>query len=140
MEAKDGRHAGVTADSASSISVDLAIDLESAWQSRRALEPLRDAFDRQDFEDLRLVVTELVTNAIRHGGRPGRVQLSARCLPGHVEVRVSSPEGTTEPAVSPEAVAGGGRLGLRIIEQLADDWGVERRPGSTTVWAVLPRS
>jgi anti-sigma regulatory factor (Ser/Thr protein kinase) len=134
-----GRHGGVTTDSASSISVDLAISYESGWLARRTVEPLRSCMSSQAFEDLRLVVTELVTNAVRHGGKRGSVRLAVRCLPRTVEVRVSSPEGVTEPALVPHARDGEGRLGLRIIDHLAEGWGVERAPGRTTVWAVLPR-
>src|SRR5947209_11250207 len=76
----DGRQAGVTADSTSLISVELPIDARSAWQSRRTVEPLRDLIAPQAFDDLRLVVTELVTNAVRHAGAD-RWSAVARPLP-----------------------------------------------------------
>jgi anti-sigma regulatory factor (Ser/Thr protein kinase) len=130
----------VTTDSASAISVELALDVRSGWLARRSLEPLREWMTPQDFEDLRLVVTELVTNAVRHGGREGTLRLLVRCLPRLVEVRVSSSDGATEPVVVYEPQAGGGRLGLRIVDQLAEDWGVDHSTGSTTVWVRLPRA
>ena len=140
MEAQaDGRQAGVTSDSTSSISVELPIDVRSAWQSRRAVEPLRDLVAPQAFDDLRLVVTELVTNAVRHGGHTGGVRLIVRCLPELVEVRVTSANGATVPAVEHDLQPGGGRLGLRVVDQLAVGWGVEQRSGTTMVWVMLPR-
>ena len=135
----DGRHAGVTADSTSSISAQLPIDARSAWRCRRTVEPLRDLIAPQAFDDLRLVVTELVTNAVRHGGQTGGVRLLVRCLPELVEVRVTSASGATTPAVEHDLQAGGGRLGLRVVDQLAVGWGVEQRSGNTMVWAMLPR-
>lgn len=94
--------------------------------------------------DAGLVLSELISNALRHGTPlPGSTvkvtwELSDDC----VQVAVSDGGGSTLPRVSrPAAGALGGR-GLGIVDRLALRWGVfARQDGSeTTVWAALPLS
>ena len=94
--------------------------------------------------DAGLVLSELISNALRHGtplaGSLVRVSwlLSGDC----VEVAVSDGGGPTVPMVNkPAANALGGR-GLGIVDRLSLCWGVYGlQDGSeTTVWAALPLS
>ncbi|MBG0832445.1 ATP-binding protein [Planomonospora sp. ID67723] len=89
-------------------------------------------------DDCVLVVSELVTNAIRHGGAPCVLRLGGG--EGHVYGELFDP-GTGAPRMretGPEAT--GGR-GLRIVDALADDWGVTWPPsGGKAVWFVLGAS
>ena len=88
-------------------------------------------------EDVRLLVTELITNALRHGQlNPGdRVSVKASVDEGVVRIEVTDPgrNGTVAPR---EPGARGGGYGLYLVEQLAKRWGVDRREG-TTVWCEL---
>jgi integral membrane sensor domain MASE1/anti-sigma regulatory factor (Ser/Thr protein kinase) len=104
--------------------------------ARTALSPLIGALTTQVYSDLRLLVSELVTNSVRHARlRPGdrirlRVELSDRVL----RVEVSDPGegfGANIPEPSPREPGG---WGLFLTEQLADRWGVDRDKGWTTVW------
>jgi anti-sigma regulatory factor (Ser/Thr protein kinase) len=90
-----------------------------------------------DFETLRLLVSEVVTNAVRHGGAREPVQLQASWN-GEVRVAVSdSGSGfTPSPRLGPLDEPGG--FGLFLIGRLADRWGVEANDG-TTVWFVVRR-
>src|SRR3954453_17109285 len=45
-------------------------DAHAPAEARRALDPLQPELDPDSLDELRLLVSELVTNAIRHG-RPG---------------------------------------------------------------------
>ncbi|MGV9313274.1 ATP-binding protein [Streptomyces sp. NPDC003691] len=86
-----------------------------------------------------VVLSELVTNAVRHGGAPGR-QIETRCVrttTGGLRIEVhDTGDGSPAPA-RPGPDAGGGR-GLWLVAELADRWGVESRVGpGKYVWAEL---
>ena len=88
-------------------------------------------------ETLRLLVSEVVTNAVRHGSATQPVELSAHW---NSEVRVSvcdHGDGFT-PHPRMGAVDEPGGFGLYLVGRLADRWGVETDDG-TTVWFVLQR-
>jgi len=86
-------------------------------------------------EALELAVSELLSNALEHGR--GRVEVHLDAGADTVRLSVSDERGgqpvMREPA--PEAGEIGG-WGLRFVDELADDWGTDIRPGSTEVWLV----
>jgi anti-sigma regulatory factor (Ser/Thr protein kinase) len=99
-----------------------------------AIEPhLENGMD----ETLKLLVSEVVTNAVRHGGSHGPVELHASW---NSEIRVAVQDHGK--GFSPSPRNGGpdepGGFGLYLVGQLADRWGVET-DGGTTVWFVLQR-
>jgi anti-sigma regulatory factor (Ser/Thr protein kinase) len=89
--------------------------------------------------DAVLVVSELLSNAIRHA-RPlpgSSVQVAWALDEGAVEVAVSDGGAPTRPVpVQPTVSSLGGR-GLGVVENLARSWGVRSDDGGLTVWAVL---
>ncbi len=94
--------------------------------------------DRRNVDDVKLLVSELVTNAVRHPRRQGHIDLSVEVGRGRVRVEVADPgEGFARPRVGeppPEAL--GGR-GLLIVDRVASRWGVTPGP-PTRVWFELP--
>ncbi|MFF3484817.1 ATP-binding protein [Streptomyces sp. NPDC002701] len=97
-------------------------------------------------DDAVLILSELLSNACRHG-RPlgdalagdGDVRAAWRVEPtGRLTVEVTDGGGPTRPVpATPSITAHGGR-GLNIITALADDWGVrDDHRGEVTVWAVV---
>lgn len=82
-------------------------------------------------EDATLLVSELVNNALMHG--IGAIWLRIDVESDGVRVEVSD-QGNVAVAPSPTPGAHGG-WGLRIVDELADDWGV--LDGSTRVWFRL---
>lgn len=87
--------------------------------------------------ELRLLVSELVTNAVRYGvAREGGVELRVTVGDGVARVEVTDGgEGFAPPAVPPcpEEAAG---WGLVVVDHMASRWGVADGP-ETCVWAEL---
>ncbi|MGP4000029.1 ATP-binding protein [Streptomyces sp. 8N706] len=99
-------------------------------------------------DDAVLVLSELLSNACRHGrplhaqangDGPDEVRAAWRVdTCGRLTVEVTDGGGPTRPLpATPSVTARGGR-GLNIIRSVAQDWGVrDDRAGEVTVWAVL---
>ena len=88
-------------------------------------------------DDVALVVSELVGNAVRHGAAAagaGDVVLRVRARDGRV-LRVEVDDAGDLPAVppAPAPTAESGR-GLLLVDQLASRWGAQSIPGGTRVW------
>jgi serine/threonine-protein kinase RsbW len=118
--------------------VDLSLELESEPSAaERARDKLESRLGGQlpaDFLlDLLLIVSELVTNSFRHGpGEPIQVRIT---VDEHGSVRGEiEDQGSGEVAIR-EMADGGGGFGLRIVDALADRWGVYE--DSTHVWFEL---
>ncbi|WP_460065517.1 SpoIIE family protein phosphatase [Streptomyces sp. YKOK-I1] len=98
-------------------------------------------------EDVTLVVSELVTNAVVHAGTDVELLCRLEDDPeqGHavvVEVGDHHPSRAPRdhPPESPHETPEYGR-GLRLVAALADAWGVTYRRGAKTVWArLLPQA
>ena len=87
-------------------------------------------------EDAVLLVSEVVTNSVVHGGPPIVVAVDCDSTTG-LKVRVR--DGSRELPMPRDAdvLAEGGR-GLGLVERLSDDWGVDPEPGDgKQVWFVL---
>lgn len=104
---------------------------------RRARALVRAALRRSGLERLlspvELAVSELVTNALRHGR--GEVGLTAAVQDDELRVEVAD-EGGGRPVVraaGPTPFDPGG-WGLQFVEQLADRWGSQIEEGHTRVW------
>jgi anti-sigma regulatory factor (Ser/Thr protein kinase) len=105
--------------------------------ARRELERVRGQLDDGSFEDLRLVVSELVANAVLHAGLHPVQRISVRLWvgPARTRVEVEDPGGGFRPRPARGPDASDGR-GLVIVDRLARDWGVARGD-RTMVWAEL---
>ena len=99
---------------------------------------LRTALGDDDVEiDAELVCTELVANAVEHGGGLTGVRIDA-ADPARVRVEVDDRGGATVPTVGRSRLGAHRGHGLTIIDTVAE-WGVTATPTGKTVWAVLPR-
>ncbi|MET9063972.1 ATP-binding protein [Streptosporangium sandarakinum] len=86
-------------------------------------------------DDCVLVVSELVTNAVRHGGAACALRL--RCGAGHVYGELFDPGAGAPRVCEADDEATGGR-GLQIVGVLTDGWGVTwPAAGGKVVWFVL---
>jgi anti-sigma regulatory factor (Ser/Thr protein kinase) len=103
--------------------------------ARQQIDGLADRLSAGVLEDARLMVSELVTNSLRHGALTSgqQIELSIAIVADILRVEVCDPGPgfTPEPrtATSPE----GRGWGLVLVSRLADRWGV-RQDGVTRVW------
>src|SRR3954469_9684732 len=115
--------------------LDITRDDRAPTVARNALDGLALELDEQTLEDARLLVTELVTNSVRHGdGETVRVILDRRA-PDHLRCEVVDDGSGFLPIARPANSDQDGGWGLHLVERLARDWGV--REGSTHVWFEL---
>ncbi|MGW7378348.1 SpoIIE family protein phosphatase [Streptomyces sp. NPDC054794] len=109
-----------------------------------AVSQLRSAVNRQlaewDLEELtfttELILSELVTNAIRYGREPIRVRL----LRDRSLICEVSDGSTTSPHLRYAATTDEGGRGLFLVAQLAERWGTRYTPAGKVIWAEQPLS
>ena len=118
----------------------LPIDLDSAAAARHAVDELSGELPEDQLGDVRLLVSELVTNALRHGelSDSDHIVLSVDVTAGAVRVEVTDPGKGFEPNPAPEDPTSAEGWGLYLVATLADRWGVET-DGETRVWFELDR-
>lgn len=85
-------------------------------------------------DEVRLVVSELVTNAIQAAPTEVRLQIGAQT--GHIRIAVSDSGAGTPVPGRPQPTSEHGR-GLWIVEQTASRWGTTRQPDGKEVWAEI---
>jgi anti-sigma regulatory factor (Ser/Thr protein kinase) len=93
-----------------------------------------DAAGAEFVDDAAMVTSELVTNALRAGAARIRLQLGTDDTVLRIGVRDDA-TGTVE-STQTDPLALDGR-GLRIVDMLADRWGVDELPTGKLVWADL---
>ena len=85
---------------------------------------------------MRLLVSELVTNSVRHvTGSPQPVVLAVLIGAGAIRVEVRDGGAGFEPG-KPEPRGADGGFGLFLVERMASRWGVDTADG-TRVWFEL---
>ena len=110
--------------------------------ARLALSDIDEQVDESLAFDVRLLVSELVTNSVRHAevGPEDSILLRVAIEDQHVRVEViDSGPGFEPPEQDPTAeLARESGWGLFFVTQLADRWGVDRDDGR--VWFEIERS
>lgn len=84
--------------------------------------------------DLEVIVSELVTNAVR--ADCGHIELHLVVHRDRIRLTVHDDAPGHPRIVTPAPDEGRGR-GLGIVEAIATDWGVAREPAGKAVWAEL---
>jgi anti-sigma regulatory factor (Ser/Thr protein kinase) len=115
----------------------LSADVDASARARTSVEELRAILPPQLYEDLRLVTSELVTNAVRHGvgGTELVLRVDATTRPVVVEVEDSGPGFVPRFPPHPRGTSG---WGLCLVDRLCERWGVAVSEVGTRVWAELP--
>lgn len=119
----------------------LAPAAHSTGAARAALRALPEPHGRDARDDLDLLVSEVVSNSVRHAGLPEDERIDLRVVERGADLRVEVRDGGAgfEPDPrDPGPTATGGR-GIFLLDRLARRWGVEReRDGTgTCVWFEL---
>ena len=110
----------------------LASDPSAPVRARRALNaaiPPPELAER--FDDARLAVSEIASNAVRHAGLdPDRdvVRIVIDADDEHVRVEVEQPTSAGAVTVLPGDSARPNGFGLRLVEHMVDEWGYEAGP------------
>jgi anti-sigma regulatory factor (Ser/Thr protein kinase) len=99
---------------------------------------LTDRVAERVLADALLLVSELVSNSVRHAGLSAdqSVRVVAGIINGVLRLEVEDPGTTGTVAARVPDLQRGGGFGLRLVEALADSWGTSRE-GHTRVWAEL---
>jgi anti-sigma regulatory factor (Ser/Thr protein kinase) len=120
------------------LSLRLSGGAEAATTARRALGRLRGDLDPSVMENMRLLVTELIANSVRHASED-QVGLKVLVTRPSVWIEVSDEGPGFEPEARVEGQDEGSGWGLFLVDRLAERWGVVRDAGQTRVWFELRR-
>jgi anti-sigma regulatory factor (Ser/Thr protein kinase) len=107
---------------------------EGPAQARRIIaDELAAQLPRHTLDEIKLMVSELVTNGIVHGRREddSTVMLDL-CVNGQIRCGVLDHGSGFAARVGQSESRGG--WGLRLVERLADRWGMRCSPQQTEVW------
>ncbi|NUP52748.1 MAG: SpoIIE family protein phosphatase [Catenulispora sp.] len=123
----------------------LAADRVATWEVRsdpasvaQARKDVTDQLTTWDLADLtfatELIVSELVTNAIRYGTAP----ITLRLILDRTLICEVSDASSTSPHLRRARVFDEGGRGLMLVAQLAHRWGTRHTPTGKTIWAEQP--
>jgi anti-sigma regulatory factor (Ser/Thr protein kinase) len=131
----------------SSVLLDIALRLRpdsgSPAEARRTLEALRVSMDDPVVDDAALLVSEVISNSVRHADLENSDAIEVRIRGSRSMLHVDvidpgpgfEPDARQRPAAGPEHDDDGG-WGLWLVEQVSTRWGVECGE-RTRVWFDL---
>ncbi|HEX5949407.1 MAG TPA: ATP-binding protein [Actinomycetota bacterium] len=122
------------------VAVRLRPDPASIPEARHAVDRLQGVLEDAVLQDLRLMVSEVVTNSVRHAGlgEGDRIELRISVDKGRVRVEVHDTGPGFERPSEPTTMFRDSGWGLYLVDRLADRWGITSGRG-TTVWFELSR-
>ena len=104
-------------------------------EARHALDGLAESIDPDRLDEIRLLVSELVTNSVRHARLEQHEWIGLRVTwaQGVLRVEVSDGGPGFESEIPLPSLYQDSGWGLYLVEQIADRWGVSTEAG-TRVW------
>lgn len=121
----------------SALQVALPRDLSCASTSRRIVsDAVGDQLSERALERALLATSELVTNAWKHG--EGQIELKVVCSAQSLRIEVIDEGSGAVPEIREQPADENGGWGLRIVDEVALQWGCFE--GTTHVWVELPLS
>lgn len=110
----------------------------AAGQARRAARGFGSGWlSGERLEALELLVSELVTNAVRHSGAEESISVALTPKDGYVCARVTDGGAGLVPRPGAIGASEGAGVGLFIVEHHSRRWGMTREGGKTRVWFEL---
>jgi anti-sigma regulatory factor (Ser/Thr protein kinase) len=119
------------------LTVKLPVDRKAPALARRVLDGLNGELEGVR-DPVRLLVSEAVTNSVRHAGlrEDEKIELEVSAAPNKVRVDVVDHGRGFDPHRRQKAGPDGG-FGLMLVGQLADRWGFE--PEDSRFWFEIDR-
>ncbi|MGH8892618.1 MAG: ATP-binding protein [Actinomycetes bacterium] len=127
-----------------SVSVSVPHERTGVGIARHALADQLDAAGvaPDDRDDAMLVLSELVSNAVKHAAPLPSGEITVRWQVAddllHIEITDGGGAGT-RPTASMAALSALGGRGLDIVRTVSTQWGVTEAEDGVTVWAEVPR-
>src|SRR4051794_34573026 len=119
------------------LSVELPRTAEAAHLARRAITDLDGKLDPSVIPDVRLLVSELITNSVKYGG-DGPVRLEVATSGDRLRAEIIDQGVGFVPVKRGDDLDKVGGWGLHLVQQLTRDWGTYE--GSTHVWFEIDLS
>ncbi len=117
--------------------IDLPPEVGSVPAARRMLTELLGSWAAEHFrDDANLLLSELVTNVLRHVSSRSKMVLEVRLSGPGLRVAVVDASAVLPTVADAPATAAGGH-GMRLVEVLADRWGSEDHASGKRVWFEL---
>jgi anti-sigma regulatory factor (Ser/Thr protein kinase) len=112
---------------------------DAGFAARRALVAGDGALPTKVREDVLLLLTELVTNAVRHADVGPKQSLSVELSqwPRRVRLAVVDPGAGFTPVRTRRGPGEPGGLGLFLVDRIAARWGVQPAAAGNRVWFEL---
>jgi anti-sigma regulatory factor (Ser/Thr protein kinase) len=115
----------------------------AAASARRELEVFRTELDQVLFEDVALLMTELIANSVKHAGPDAgdHVEVEVAVMPDRIRVDVRDGGPGFEYQRRERAPDDALHWGLELLEKLADRWEIVsgNEPPGTVVWFEVDR-
>jgi anti-sigma regulatory factor (Ser/Thr protein kinase) len=122
------------------IQLSLAPTLSAPGITRERVAELRAAVPEETLNDLSLLCTEVVTNAVKYAGLNSDeiIQVDVNSYPSRIEVKVRYPDHNEfDPSLSVEDPDETSGWRLLLIDRLADRWRMVRTDGDVEVWLQI---
>jgi len=117
-----------------SLTLQLERDSEAPARARTMVRGLQPLLGAERTEDATLLVSELVTNAVKYGSGPVELHVEAD-EDRRGRFTISDAGGGGEPALRETGGSTSGGYGLHLVDRIADEWGI--RHASMHVWFEL---
>ena len=119
------------------LSVDIPRDLRAPATARRAIEELSGHVADDVLPDVKLLVSELISNSVKYGG-DGALRLKIDTDgPRRLRAEVIDQGVGFVPVARDRPATEVGGWGLHLVQTLSNRWGVHE--GSTHVWFEIDR-
>jgi anti-sigma regulatory factor (Ser/Thr protein kinase) len=107
---------------------------EAVPRARECVVEIAEPFvEVERIPDLRLVISEVITNAVRHGGE-GEMMVAVTPKRGYLCVQVTDTGDGFAPRPRAYEPDEDGGFGLFLVERLTRRWGLTREDSNTRVW------
>jgi anti-sigma regulatory factor (Ser/Thr protein kinase) len=121
-----------------STTFEIPCDPSAPGAARRAIDGLGERIAPDVAPDVKLLVSELITNSVKYGGR-GAVTLTVETDdPRRLRIEVVDQGAGFVPVARDRPATDVGGWGLHLVQTLSDRWGVYE--GSTHVWFEIDRA